>query len=127
MGTRIGRNLQITGSLTAEEPVVIGGTFKGDVIAAGHGVTIESGGRVDGTITARVITIQGGLVGRVIARDLVRVLEGARVRGDLVTPKVGMEAGAVFNGRIDGGTRAEAAARVAQYRQVVPGEPALRR
>jgi len=127
MGTRIGRNLSITGSLTAEEPIVIVGSFKGEVIAANHGVTIESGARVDGAITARVITIQGGFVGRVIARDVVRVLDGAKVKADIVTPKLGLEAGAVFNGKVDGGTRAEAAARVAQYRQVVPGEPAVRR
>ncbi len=111
----------------AEEPVFIRGRLEGDVLAGSHAVTIEEGGHVDGAITARVITIQGELVGRVIARDVVRLLEGSRVRADIVTPKLGLEEGAVFKGKVDGGTRAEAAARVAAYRQIVPGEPAIRR
>ena len=43
---------------------------------ANHSVTVETGGRVDGAVTARVITVQGGSAGRLIARDVVRVLEG---------------------------------------------------
>lgn len=127
MATRIGKGINITGSLTAEEPIVIVGRLKGEVIAANHGVTVETGGRLEGAITARVITVQGGLAGRLIARDVIRLLDGARVKADVVTPRLSLEDGAIFNGKVDGGTRAEAAARVAAYRQVVPGEPAVRR
>jgi len=35
----------------------------------------------------------------------------------VTSPKLALEDGAVFNGRVDGGARAEAAARVAVYRQ----------
>jgi cytoskeletal protein CcmA (bactofilin family) len=62
-----------------------------------------------------------------IARDVVRLLEGSMVRRDVVTPRLGIDDGARFKGKVDGGTRAEAAARVAAYRQTVPGEPAIRR
>jgi cytoskeletal protein CcmA (bactofilin family) len=127
MVTRIGTGVHITGSLMAEEPVYIRGRMKGEVIVGDHAVTVEDGGHVEGTITARVITIEGGLSGRVIARDVVRLLDGAKVTADIVTPRLGLEEGAIFKGRVDGGTRAEAAARVAAYRQVVPGEPAIRR
>ncbi len=127
MVTRIGKGVHITGSLTAEEPVFIRGRLKGEMLVGNHAVTIEEGGHVDGAITARVITVQGGLVGRVIARDVVRLLQGSTVKADIVTPKFGLEEGANFKGKVDGGTRAEAAARVAAYRQVVPGESAIRR
>lgn len=109
--------MKITGSLTADEPVSIVGTFNGDVLVANHSVTVETGGRVDGAVTARVITVQGGSAGRLIARDVVRVLEGAMVKADVTSPKLALEDGAIFNGRVDGGARAEAAARVAAYRQ----------
>ena len=72
---------------------------------------------MDGAVTARVITVQGGTVGRLIARDIVRVLEGATVRGDVASPKLAIEEGALFNGKVDGGARAEVATRVAKYRQ----------
>jgi cytoskeletal protein CcmA (bactofilin family) len=107
----------ITGSLTADEPVSIVGTLHGELLVANHAVTVETGGRVDGAVTARVITVQGGSVGRLVARDVVRVLEGATVNADVASPKLALEEGAVFNGKVDGGARAEAAARVAKYRQ----------
>jgi cytoskeletal protein CcmA (bactofilin family) len=116
MATTIGRGVNITGSLTADEPVVIVGSLNGDLLVANHAVTVELGGRVDGAVTARVITVQGGSVGRLIARDVVRVLEGATVNADVASPKLALEEGAVFNGKVDGGARAEAAARVATYR-----------
>ena len=125
MATTIGRGVRITGSLTADEPVSIIGSFKGEVLVANHAVTVETGGRVDGAVTARVITVQGGSVGRLIARDVVRVLEGATVNADVASPKLALEEGAVFNGKVDGGARAEAAARVAAYRNTAaPGDAA---
>lgn len=121
MATTIGKGVNITGSLTADEPLSIGCTLHGDVLVANHSVTVETGGRVDGAVTARVITVQGGTIGRLIARDVVRVLEGATVNADVATPKLALEEGAVFNGRVDGGARAEAAARVAAYRNEPAG------
>lgn len=126
MSTTIGRGVSITGSLSADEPVSINGTLNGEVLVANHAVTVESNGRVDGAVTARVITILGGSKGRLIARDVVRVLEGARVHADVASPKMTLEEGAEFNGRVDGGARAEAAARVAAYRQG-GSEPAAQR
>jgi cytoskeletal protein CcmA (bactofilin family) len=123
MATTIGRGVRITGSLTADEPVSIIGTLNGEVLVANHSVTVETGGLVDGAVTARVITVQGGSAGRLIARDVVRVLEGATVNADVASPKLALEEGAVFNGKVDGGARAEAAARVAAYRNNSAPEP----
>lgn len=123
MATTIGRGVRIIGSLTADEPVSIVGTLNGDVLVANHAVTVETGGRVDGAVTARVITVQGGSAGRLIAADVVRVLVGATVNADVAAPKLALEEGAVFNGKVDGGARAEAAARVAQYRNNGTAEP----
>jgi cytoskeletal protein CcmA (bactofilin family) len=120
MSTTIGRGLKITGTLTADEPVSIVGSLNGEVLVANHSVTVERGGLVEGGVTARVITVQGGSAGRLVARDIVRLLNGASVKGDVSTPKLALEEGAVFNGRVDGGARAVAAARVAAYRQ---GDP----
>lgn len=117
MATTIGKGVNITGSLTADEPISIIGTLNGELLVANHAVTVETGGRVEGAVTARVITVQGGSAGRLIARDVVRVLEGANVKGDITTPKLALEDGALFVGKVDGGARVEAAARVAAYRQ----------
>lgn len=124
MATTIGRGLRIKGQLTADEPLEIAGSVDGEVLVANHGVTIGRSGRLDGAVTARVITIQGGTVGRLVARDVVRVLAGAVVNADIATPKLALEEGALFNGRVGSGTRFEAAARVAEYRRAAgPAEP----
>jgi cytoskeletal protein CcmA (bactofilin family) len=115
--TTIGRSVKITGTLSADEPVRIVGTMTGEMLVANHSVTVEPGGRVDGAVTARVITIEGGTAGRLIARDVVRVLDGATVHADIASPRLAIEDGALFNGKVDGGTRAEAASRVAAYRK----------
>lgn len=123
MATTIGRGVNITGSLTADEPVSICGMLHGEVLVSNHAVTVEPGGRVDGLVTARVITVQGGSKGRLIARDVVRLLEGSTVHADIATPKLALEEGATFTGKVDGGaTRAEAAARVAKYRNGAPAQ-----
>ena len=127
MATTIGKGVNITGSLTADEPVSIIGTLRGELLVANHAVTVETGGRVDGAVTARVITVQGGSAGRLIARDVVRVLQGATVKADVTSPRLALEDGAMFIGRVDGGARAEAAARVAAYRQNGPSDPAVAR
>lgn len=125
MATTIGKGVNITGTVTADEPLIITGSMNGDVLVANHAVTVAIGGRVDGAVTARVITIQGGTVGRLVAKEVVRVLQGANVHADVATPKLALEEGARFNGRVGSGTRFEAAARVAEYRRNGTAEPGV--
>jgi cytoskeletal protein CcmA (bactofilin family) len=116
MSTIIGGNLKVTGTIEADEPVAIVGPITADLLVPNHEVTVEAGGRIDGAITARSITVLGGSMGRLIARDIVRVLEGATVRGDVAAPRIELELGAVFNGRVEP-AKTEAAILVAAYRQ----------
>ena len=116
MSTIIGKSLKVTGTIEADEPVLIVGSITADLLVPNHEVTVEADGRIDGAITARSITVHGGSMGRLIARDIVRVLEGATVRGDVAAPRIELEEGAVFNGRVEP-ARVEAAMRVAAYRQ----------
>jgi cytoskeletal protein CcmA (bactofilin family) len=116
MSTIIGGNLKVTGTIEADEPVAIVGPITADLLVPNHEVTVEAGGRIDGAITARSITVFGGSMGRLVARDIVRVLGRATVRGDVAAPRIELEEGATFNGRVEP-ARTEAAARVAAYRQ----------
>ena len=93
MNTTIGKGITITGSIQASEPVTIAGTVNGDVLASDFDVTVEAGARVDGAVTARSITVRGRSTGRLIAREMVRVLQSAAVRGDVAAPKLSLEDG----------------------------------
>lgn len=115
MITTIGKGIAITGTIHAEEPVLIAGLVRGDVHAANFDVTVERGGTVDGAVTGRTITVHGRSSGRLIARELVRVLEKAVVRADVAAPKISLQEGALFNGSVTP-ARTDAALIVAAYR-----------
>jgi cytoskeletal protein CcmA (bactofilin family) len=114
--TQIGKGTIVTGTIQAEDPVLVGGTVKGEVLATHHDITIEQGGRIDGNATARTITIKGTFVGRMIALQSVRLHRTAWVRAEITVPSIAMEDGATFNGSVET-ARVEAALRVAAYRR----------
>lgn len=116
MASSIGKAVTVKGSIHSGETVAISGTVIGDIVAMNENVTIEADGRVEGVITAREIVVRGTSSGRLVATEVVRLQPASQVNADIAAPKLAVEEGAVFNGRVDPG-RAEAAARVAAYKQ----------
>ena len=115
MNTTIGKGITITGTIHADESVIIAGIVKGDVLASDFDVTVEMGARVDGAVSARRITVRGRSSGRLIAREVVRVQQSAAVRADVRSPRLALEDGATFNGRVEP-ARTDAAMLVTAYR-----------
>lgn len=115
MNTTIGKGIRVKGIIHAEEPIVIAGTVVGDVIAKDHDITLEAGGQVDGALTGRRIVVRGRSKGRLIAREIVRVLRTAVVRADIASPKLALEEGATMTGSVEPG-RVDAAMIVQAYR-----------
>jgi cytoskeletal protein CcmA (bactofilin family) len=117
--TTIPKAITVTGTIHADEPVSIAGIVKGDVLASNYAVTVEMGARVDGAVTGRTITVRGSSSGRLIARELVRVHQSARVKAHIAAPKLALEDGAMFTGSVEPArvdTRVDAAIIVAAYR-----------
>ena len=115
MATSIGKSITVRGTVHADEPVTIMGTITGDVLASNQDVIVEAGGRVDGAIMGRRITVRGRCNGRLIARELVRVYQSAAVRADVAAPKIALAEGATFTGSVEPG-RVDAAIIVQAYR-----------
>ena len=109
MATTLGKSITVKGTVHADEPVTILGTVTGDVL------TVEAGGRVDGAVTGRRITVRGWCKGRLIARELVRLHPSAAVRADVASPKIALAEGAMFTGSVEPG-RVDAAMIVQAYR-----------
>ena len=116
MSTALGKAITVKGTIQASEPVAISGVILGDVVAMNDRVVVESGGRVEGTVTAHEVVMHGTCSGRLVATTIVHLHAGSQVKGDVASPKLAIEDGAIFNGRVEPG-RAEAAVRVAAYRQ----------
>jgi cytoskeletal protein CcmA (bactofilin family) len=113
--TTIPRAITITGTIHADEAMTIAGTVTGDVHASNADITVETGARIDGSVTGRTITVRGHSRGRLIARELVWLHETASVKGDVAAPRIVLEDGAFFNGSVEP-ARTDAALIVAAYR-----------
>lgn len=101
----IGESITIDGELKGSEDLTIQGNVEGSVNLNDHAVTVGPDGKVEADIVARVITVEGHVVGDLDADDQI-VLEGtARVEGDLSAPRVNLEDGSYFRGAVDMGEK----------------------
>jgi cytoskeletal protein CcmA (bactofilin family) len=105
----IGGACAVRGQLSAREDVWIEGQFEGEIQAPAHQVTVSQGGRVRGGVKSRSVIVEGELLGDVVAEQSVTVRAGGRMQGDILAPRVGLEEGCQFQGKVDmDGTRAAA-------------------
>jgi cytoskeletal protein CcmA (bactofilin family) len=115
MATSIGKALTVTGTVQAGESLAIAGTVRGDVLVSDHEVTLHDGALVAGAVLARSITVHGRAEGRLVAREIVRIMRNASVSANIAAPRLALVDGARFTGRVEP-LRADAAFRVAGYR-----------
>jgi cytoskeletal protein CcmA (bactofilin family) len=113
--TNIGRSLKVTGDVYAEQDLVLHGHVAGSVDLPNHALTVQETGRLDGSAFARIVTLAGAMIGDVTAVELVEILPGASLEGNIAAPRVYLDEAATFRGRIDM-RRTDAAVSVARYR-----------
>ena len=109
----IARGLTISGDITSEEDLAVEGLVVGSVVASSSRVLVRSGGRVNGHVIGSTVVVAGRVRGNLYAEKKVTVRSSANVRGRIFAPRVALEAGGRFSGRInmDSKTRTLAAAR----------------
>ena len=101
--TFIGANITVEGTLSGSEPVVIEGSVRGNVKLTGD-LLIGTKGRVEATVHARNVTIEGKLTGDVSADERVELVASATVDGNIKAPKIIVAEGARFRGSVDMGS-----------------------
>lgn len=112
--TIIGAETRISGEIRGEEDLVIRGRVDGK-IQLSQTLTVDKGGIVQADVDVKTLVVAGTLVGNIVAADSVRLLATARVVGDLAAPRVMMESGAAYRGRVDMGDIEAARAAVASH------------
>jgi cytoskeletal protein CcmA (bactofilin family) len=115
---------EFIGELRFRDTFRIDGKLKGKVVSE-HTLIVGESGQVEAEIDCAVISIKGTLSGRVHARQRIELLAGARVQATLVSPRLVIEEGAVFQGQCDMGSAAAATGTGAKG-SVVPMGPGLR-
>src|SRR3989442_15266381 len=100
--TVIGPETRISGEVRGDEDLIVRGRVEGK-IQLSQTLTVEDGGIVQADVDVRVLIVSGVIVGSIRASESVRLTDKARVVGDMNAPRVVVEAGAAYRGRIDMG------------------------
>jgi cytoskeletal protein CcmA (bactofilin family) len=90
---------EFEGTLRLRESFRIDSEFRGEIVSEGT-VAVGAAAGVEATIHAREIIIEGAVVGNVSASRQLVLRSGGRLHGDVETPCLEIEKGAVFNGRM---------------------------
>lgn len=93
----IGKGTVIDGNINASANIRIDGKVIGNVLAKAK-VVIGDGGTVEGNIKCTIAEISGIIFGTMDVQEQVILHATAQVKGDIITNKLIVESGAVFNG-----------------------------
>lgn len=94
----IGEGANFTGEFTLSGLLRIDGTFRGLIQTDGK-VLVGKTGLVDTDIRAKVVVCGGKVRGNIYATEKVTLLSTCELEGDIVTPRLVIEEGVVFQGK----------------------------
>ena len=97
----IGPSIEIKGTLSGGEDLIVEGLVEGKIELAQHSVTIGTSGRIKADIQGRSIVVMGEVEGNLLGSEQIILRQSSKVRGNLVAPRVSLEDGADFKGSID--------------------------
>ena len=101
--TFIGPNITVEGTISGSEPVVDRRNGRGNVKLTAD-LQIGTKARVEASIHARNVTVEGKVTGDVSADDRVELVASATVDGNIKAPKIIVAEGAKFRGSVDMGS-----------------------
>lgn len=96
----IGASIVVKGNLTSSEDLTIAGQVEGNVTVREHTLVIAPRGRVRGDIIARTVAVHGEVTGTITADRKVEIGATGSVEGDIKSPRMVVDEGAVLHGRI---------------------------
>ncbi len=94
-------SIVLRGEVSGDEDLLVEGRVEGKISLRQNVITVGPKGRVTADVHARAILIEGEVEGNLAAEEQIVLRKSARVRGDLVAPRVTIEDGARFKGTID--------------------------
>jgi cytoskeletal protein CcmA (bactofilin family) len=94
----VGSGTVITGESTFKSMLRVDGRYSGRINSTGGTLIVGSGGQVDANIEVAVAQIHGVVTGDIVASDRVELGRAAKLTGNIQTPSLVIEQGAVFEG-----------------------------
>jgi len=94
----VGSGTSITGEATFKAMLRIDGRFSGKITSSSGTLLVGAGGQVDANVDVAVALIQGIVNGDIIAGQRVELGRASKLSGNIQTPSLVIEQGAVFEG-----------------------------
>ena len=98
VGGFVGKNADLTGEANFKGMLRIDGRFSGTVNSEDGTLIVSAGGVVEANIAVATARINGTVNGNIKATQRVEFGRSAQVRGDIHTPALVIEQGAIFEG-----------------------------
>jgi cytoskeletal protein CcmA (bactofilin family) len=97
----IGRSVVIKGEVSGAESLYVDGRIEGTVNFADSRVTIGRSGVIVAYINAKEVVIMGTVTGNIHCTDRLDIRSEGSLTGDVVTPRICVEDGAVLKGGVE--------------------------
>ncbi len=97
----IGKNIVITGDISATEDLVVEGRVTGKIHLNESRLTVGEEGHAQSHISAREVVICGRVDGQIHASERVELRHTAQVTGDIISPRLVIHQDAVIKGTVD--------------------------
>lgn len=96
--TVVASNTRFTGKIKGEDTLRISGYFNGEINCR-RMVWVEKTGKVEGTVNARRVIIEGEINGNIESADHVDLRSNGRMIGDINAVKITVAKGCLFDGQ----------------------------
>lgn len=101
----LGRGTEFSGKLILNGSIRLEGVFKGEIVGGGI-LTIGEGARIEATITVGHLIIHGDVEGNLEAKERLEICSTGKVQGNIRTPLLVIQEGALFVGDCQMGAKA---------------------
>ena len=98
----VGAGVVLSGALQCDHDLTVQGTVRGPIRSKGQ-VVVESGGNVEGDITAGTVLVRGRTAGNLAGGVQVHLQAGSQHQGTLETPSLAVDHGAIVAGQVRAG------------------------
>lgn len=105
----LGKSISFKGDLTGDEDLLVEGKVEGRVDLTNNELTIGAGGDVQAEVHAKSVVVIGHINGNLSATERIEVQASGVVDGEIKTPRLVVQEGAMLNGPITMGKAAAAA------------------
>lgn len=97
LDTILAADVEFVGSLSFDKPLMVKGRLSGLVRSASE-FYVDEKAEVEADVKARVVSVKGAVRGDIEAGERFELAATGAVTGDVLSPKITMETGCVFNG-----------------------------